>query len=163
MVKQFASFYLGDSLFGIDVLLVREINKNIEISDVDPSPDYVVGLMNLRGQIVTVLDLGIRLGLRKRTISDDTCCIVLKTIPELGRYKSEGFAVEETSKDMVGLMADKVGDMIEVDESEIETPPANVNGIESKYLSGVVKLEKELLVTLRMEEVLRITEQGARS
>ena len=55
-LKQFASFYLGDNLFGIDVRLIREINRNIDITVVDSAPEFVRGLLNLRGQIVTVID-----------------------------------------------------------------------------------------------------------
>jgi len=154
MEKQFASFYLGNSLFGIDVLLIREINRNLDITHVDPAPDFIVGLMNLRGQIVTVVDSGVRLNLGRREITQSSCCIVLKTNRELQRYKSEGFEIENTSNDIVGLMVDKIGDMIHADKKDIEPPPANAYGVDGKYLDGVIKLEKELLITLKMEEIL---------
>ena len=153
-MHQFTTFYLGDSLFGIDVLLVREINKNLDITVVDPSPDFVMGLMNLRGQIVAVTDLGIRLGLEKRTITPSTCCIVLKTTPELERIIDEGLISETTSNDFVGLIVDRISDMITVDEKEIEPPPANMGGVDGKYLGGVVKLNKALMATLKVSEIL---------
>lgn len=156
MALQFASFYMGESLFGIDVLLVREINKNLEITPIDPAPQQVRGLLNLRGQIVTVLDLGTTLGLGPRTITDATCCIVLKTNAELTHYRQQGFALESTTKDQVGLLVDKIGDMVAVEARDIEPPPANVSGVEGKFLSGVLKLEQELLVTLRLQEVLAL-------
>ncbi|MBD3419186.1 MAG: chemotaxis protein CheW [Chitinivibrionales bacterium] len=154
MIRQFATFYLGEGLFGIDVLLVREINRNLEITDVDPSPDFVVGLMNLRGQIVSVADLGVRLGLERRIIGKATCCIVLKTDEELQRLRDEGLLSENTSKDIVGLVVDKIGDMITVDDRNIEPPPANMNGVDGKFLGGVVKLDAELMATLKVAEIL---------
>ncbi len=153
-MRQYASFYIGESLFGIDVLLVREINRNIDITEVDPSPDFIKGLMNLRGQIVSVTDLGVRLGLSKREMTDSTCCIVLKTNQELERIIEEGLIAEQTSDDFVGLIVDRISDMITVDEAEIEPPPANMNGVDGKYLGGVIKLDGELLATLRIGEIL---------
>ena len=84
--RQFITFYLGEDLFGLDILLVREINRHLELTRVDRTPEFVRGLMNLRGQIVTVLDLGIRLGIGARAIERESSCIVLKTRGELERY-----------------------------------------------------------------------------
>lgn len=156
MIHQFSSFYLGRSLFGIDVLLVREINRNLEITSVDPSPEFVEGLMNLRGQIVTVIDLGVYLGLGKRERTKTTCCIVLKTEKELERIHDEGLISENTTKDTVGLLVDRISDMISVEENEIEPPPANMNGVDGKYLGGVIKLDSELLATLKISEILTL-------
>jgi purine-binding chemotaxis protein CheW len=156
MIRQFSSFFLGDSMFGLDVLLVREINRNLDITPVDPSPDFVQGLMNLRGQIVTVTDLGVRLNLDNRERTKSTCCIVLKTEKELERITDEGLISATTSKDTVGLLVDQIGDMISIDEKEIEAPPANMNGVDGKYLSGVIKLEQDLLATLKISEILAL-------
>ncbi len=153
MRRQFATFYLGENLFGVDVLLVREINQNVDITEVDPSPDYIIGLMNLRGQIVAITDLSVKLGIVNKA-NKKTNCIVLKTDSELDHLNEEGLSVGKTSKDMIGLMVDKIGDMVTVEEDEIESPPANVNGIDGKYLNGVIKLQGQLLVTLKLEEIL---------
>jgi purine-binding chemotaxis protein CheW len=145
---------MNNSCFAIDVLLVREINRNFEITEVDPAPDFVMGLMNLRGQIVAVTDLGIRLGIPKRELTRTSCCIVLKTNHELGRMIDEGLIAEKTSNDMVGLIVDKIGDMIAVDESRINPPPANMGEVDEKYLSGVVTLETELVTLLNISKIL---------
>jgi chemotaxis signal transduction protein len=68
---------------GINILFLREINRHIDLTPVDLAPSYVCGLMNLRGQIVTVIDLGVRLGLPPRKITAETGCIVLKSFKEL--------------------------------------------------------------------------------
>ncbi len=154
MQRQFTTFYLGNGLFAIDVLLVQEINRSIDITPVDPSPDFVIGLMNLRGQIVTILDLGIRLGLDSRDHTRDTCCVILKTDRDIEGL-SVGYEVEErTSTDIVGLLVDKIGDMVEVDEEKIESPPANVNGVESKYLQGVITQQSQLVAIMNTRCIL---------
>jgi purine-binding chemotaxis protein CheW len=154
MERQFATFYLGEGLFGIDVLLVREVNRNLDITAVDPAPDYVVGLMNLRGQIVTVVDLGVRLGLERRERTDSSACIVLKTSQELQRVIDEGLISDDTSKEIVGLSVDEVGDMVSVDAEDIESPPANMNGVAGRYLTGVIKLDGQLVATVKASEIL---------
>jgi len=154
MPVQFATFYINDGLFGIDVLLVREINRNLDITEVSPAPEFVAGLMNLRGQIVTIIDPGVRLGLGRRPRTDDTCCIVLKTKQETERMVQEGLSIETTAKDIIGLIVDRIGDMTIVGNDDIEQPPANINGVDGKFLTGVVKLEHELLGVLKIAEIL---------
>ena len=152
--RQFSSFYLNDTLFGIDILVVSDIYRHLEMTPVHRLPPYVRGLLNLRGQIVTVLDLGIRLGLDAREIDDQTRCIILKTDSDLSRDYLESGKQVSMGSHVVGLLVDKIGEVISVDDSRIEKPPANVAQIEKKYLSGVVKLDHELLSIVKIGEVL---------
>lgn len=154
MQQQIASFHLAQGLFGINVLLVREINRNLEITRVDRAPPFVVGLMNLRGQIVTVVDLGVRLGMQPRPLTDASCCIVLKTNEELDRMREEGMIDETTTRDIVGLLVDAIDDMVSVQDASLEAPPANIHGVDGRYLSGVIKLEKRLVTTIRLRTIL---------
>lgn len=154
--KQFTTFYLGESLFGIDVLQVREINRDMNFTFVDRAPEYVSGLLNLRGQIVTVFDLGVKLGLGARVITDKTRCIVLKDNHELQKYRDAGIEIDNTSDDLVGILIDELVDMVDVEELDIEAPPANVNGVDSKYINGVIKLDHTLLVTLKTSSILSV-------
>ncbi len=154
-MKQFTSFRLGHHLFGLEVLLVREINQQMDITPVQHAPEHVRGLINLRGQIVTIFDLGIRLGLEERKISPHSHSIVLKTNDELNIVqKREGRSDLTTNEDTIGLLVDEIGDVVEVNDSEIDPPPANVGEIDGRFLSGVVKLERELMVVLDVSEVL---------
>ena len=154
-MKQFTSFRLGRHLFGLEVLLVREINQQMDITPVQHAPEHVRGLINLRGQIVTIFDLGIRLGLAERKISQHSHSIVLKTNDELNVVqKREGRSDLTTNEDTIGLLVDEIGDVVEVNDSEIDPPPANVGEIDGRFLSGVVKLERELMVVLDVSEVL---------
>lgn len=158
--RQFITFYLGEALFGIDILLVREINRNLDITPVDRAPSYVRGLLNLRGQIVTVVDLGVQLELGPRKIGNSSSCIVLKTTMELERSRSQEEITDKTSADLVGLLVDGIGDVVSVDPSVIEPPPTHTHGVSGKFLDGVIKLDNRLLVTLKTSNVLALEQEA---
>lgn len=148
--KQFCTFYLGDALFGIDILRVREINRHLDMTEVYKVADHVRGLLNLRGQIVTILDLGVRLGIGETEVKNDSRSIILKSNYESGgELSSEG----SSTSNAVGLLVDKVGDVFTVDDSEIEAPPANMGSVEGKFMDGVIKMKDDLLSILNIEEV----------
>jgi purine-binding chemotaxis protein CheW len=154
--KQFASFYIGNNLFGIDIRLIREINRNVDITPVDGAPDFVRGLLNLRGQIVTVIDVGVRMGLRTGKESVESArSIVLKTSDEIAVKRSEDDKLEDTSRDLVALYVDAIGDMVTFEEKEIEPSPANIGEVEGRFISGMAKLEQELMIILRVAELLK--------
>ncbi len=156
--KQFTTFFLGRELFGINILLVREINRKFDITPVEHAPDFVSGLMNLRGQIVTVLDLGARLGLAKREITACSRCIVLKNISQVSVSEAGRGQLQSASTDLVGLLVDGIGDIATVEDSKIEPPPANVGQVSEKYLTGVAKTEEVLVGILDVEKILKIKE-----
>ncbi|MBF0452443.1 MAG: purine-binding chemotaxis protein CheW [Candidatus Magnetomorum sp.] len=132
---QFVTFRIDNLLFGIDVLKVREINRVLEITEVQHSPAHIRGLVNLRGQVVTIFDMGIRLGLKQRVISEESHNIVLKREP-------------------VGLLVDAIGDVVQTDQDSVEQPPANVSGIESDFMAGVVRQNDELILILSTDKIL---------
>ncbi len=160
--RQFVSFYLGEDLFGIDILVVREINRNLDITPINLAPEYLRGLLNLRGQIVTVLDLGERLGLTKRMVAKTSSCIVLKTNQELERNGVPEELLEATSTDVVGLFVDRIGDVIAVNERDIDSPTTHQSGLAKRFMQGVVKLEDKLLITLNTSSILSIDDELAR-
>jgi purine-binding chemotaxis protein CheW len=153
--KSFSSFLLNDQLFGLDILLVREISKQLNITPVPMAPEYIRGLINLRGQIVTVLDLRQRLGLGENPVTSDSCNIVLKSEMELSTIRGRDgredlFAVP----DKVGLLVDAIGDVITVDSKMIDAPPANMGEIDGKFLTGVAKLDETLMAILDVTKIL---------
>ena len=155
-MRSFASFTIDNKLFGIDILLIREINRQLDMSPVAHTPDFIRGLVNLRGQIVTILDLKKRLGRASTQIGQDTHNIILKSDSELSGMRDE---LDDdnltTCIDKIGLLVDAIGDVITVeDESTIEPPPANLNDIDGQFLSGVVKLENQLLAVLNVSQIL---------
>ncbi len=135
---ELATFYLGDALCGMDILKVQEINKLLEMTKVPQAPDYVKGIVNLRGQIVTVIDLGKKLGLSMTDLGLETRNIIVNSTNEY-----------------VGLLVDRIGDVERTDWDKIEPPPANIGGVQGKYFEGVFKKEKSLIGILNVEEVLK--------
>lgn len=155
MNKQFTTFRLNGQLFGVEVLLVREINQQMDITPVQQAPAHISGLINLRGQIITIFDLGVRLGLPPGKSKGSDLSLILKTDDELAAIRTrEGREDLMTSGDAVGLLADSIGDVVEEDESEIEAPPPNLGELDGRFLSGVIKLEDDLLVLLNAEAIL---------
>lgn len=154
--RHFTTFALGQDLFGLDILLVREINRSPAITPVEHAPDFVAGLMNLRGQIVTVIDLGARLGLGKRGLTRESRCIILKTASEMAGRSGDARLEAAAPAELLGFLVDAVDDMVAVEESRIDPTPANVGQVNEKYLAGVIKLETKLVGLLNQTEVLKI-------
>jgi len=133
--RQFVTFRIDEHLVGIDILKVREINRVLEITPVQHAPAYVRGLVNLRGQTVTVFDLGVRLGLPPRSITETSHNVILKP-------------------DDIGLLVDRIGDVEEAEETAVEAPPANLNRIGAAFIECVVRLKDDLVLVLSPEKIL---------
>ena len=133
-----ATFYIGGALCGMDILMVQEINKHLEMTKVPQAQEYVTGILNLRGEIVTVIDLGIKLGLSSTMISEKTRNIIVNSKDE-----------------HVGLLVDSIADVVQAESNKVEPAPANIGGVKGKYFEGVFKTEKSLIGILNVEEVLR--------
>jgi purine-binding chemotaxis protein CheW len=134
-----ATFYVGDSLLcGMDILKVQEINKHTAVTCVPQAPGYVLGVLNLRGRIVTIIDLGRKLGLVHTQMSDASRNIIVNSKDEY-----------------IGLVVDRIGDVVPAHWDEVEPPPANISGIQGRYFRGVYKTEKSLINILDVEEVLK--------
>jgi len=133
------TFYLCGSLCGIDIKIAKEINRNITYTSVPGASDHVVGLLNLRSQVITLLDLGKLLHFKQDGESNNRHCIILKS------------RLEEPDK--VGFFIDKLGDVIDVTSEMCEPPPANITDIENSFIHEVVKLEDEILLILNLSKI----------
>jgi purine-binding chemotaxis protein CheW len=161
-MKTFTTFRLGNQLYGIEILHVREINKQLDITPVQHAPEYVRGLINLRGQIVTVMDLNCRLKGDLTEITPSSCNIILRTDSELVPIRQMQNRPDLASvPDSVGLLVDVIDEIVSVEESEIDPTPSNLREIESKYISGVIKLDNQLLAILSVARVLESEAKAA--
>ena len=158
---QYVTFEVAGRLFGIDIRLVREVCSDPEITPVARTPEFVRGLLNLRGQLVTVIDMGTRLGTGRNDGGKGTSCIVLKTTEELARVSRHESIGDTTTSDRVGLLVDSVGDAVTADETQIEGAPAHASGEGSRFLSTVVKLDDGLLATHNIAALLGVDEEAA--
>jgi len=134
---QYASFQVGDLLLGIDICQVQEINRNLQLTPVPHAPAAVRGVINLRGEVVTVIDLRCVLGMPPAEFTRATRNVIIKHAGE-----------------QIGLLVDNVADVITCRADNIDPIPENLGGLESSYFSGVFKLDQGLLVTLNVAEAL---------
>ena len=151
--KSFISFKLNDQLFGIDILQVSEINRQLDMTSIPTAPEYVVGLANLRGQIITVLNLKERLGIETEEDSPISHHIILKSDSEIVTSEDDDKDLS-TSPDKCSLWVDEIGDVITVERDEIDDPPSKLDSIDAKHLDGAVKLPDTLLTVLNIGSVL---------
>ncbi len=136
--KQFATFYVDEQLVGLDIDNVREINKVLDLSRVAKAPACVRGIANLRGDVITVIDLRTVLGMQQAPITAETANVVVT---------SEG--------ETIGLIVDRVADILSIPNGDMLPPTSNIKGIAERVVHGVVPLKDELLVILDQEEILR--------
>ncbi len=135
---ELATFYVGKALCGIDILSIQEINKHFDVTTVPQSPNYVVGVLNLRGRIVTILDLGKKLGLSQIESNKKNRNIIVRSQDEL-----------------IGLMVDSISDVVTAEQDRIEPAPSNISGLKGKFFKGVMKTQNALIGILDIEEVLK--------
>lgn len=136
--RQYSTFSVGGFFFGIEVLEVQEVLRYLEMTSVPLSPGVIEGLINLRGQIVTAVDMRSRLGLPKRPEGETPMNMVVR---------SEDGAVS--------LLVDEIGDVIEVQAESYEPPPDHLPREQRELIRGVYKLEGRLLLVLHTERVLQ--------
>ncbi len=135
--SEIATFYLDDLLVGIDIRQIQEINRHVQTTAIPHAVSMVRGVINLRGDMVTVLDLPLVLGMEPCVITPKTRVVII-----------------DSDKERTGLLIDKISDVVKVQSDEIAPSPANLNGIGNHYFKGVVRLDTELLAVLDVNEIL---------
>jgi purine-binding chemotaxis protein CheW len=141
-------------MFGVNILQVKEINNQLRYTTVPDSAFFIKGLFNLRGQIITIFDLAKRLGREDTKIQEKTRNLILKTDTETSLMRDK-FNLEEIGNDAVGFIIDRIGDVVEINEEDIQQAPANVGDISKEFIKGVVELKNDLLIILNVEEIIK--------
>ncbi len=136
-LRQFVSFIIAGEEFGVNILTVQEIIRPVEITRVPHAPEFVEGVINLRGRILPVIDLRTRFGFPDREQNDDMRIVVV-----------------EIGAQTIGFMTDSVQEVLRVDVNAIEPAPEIAVGIDAGYLRGVAKLDERLLILLELENIL---------
>jgi purine-binding chemotaxis protein CheW len=137
VVLQWVTFKLQEETYGINVMQVQEVLRYTEIAPVPGSPDYVLGIINLRGNVVTVIDTRSRFGLAPADVTDNSRIVII-----------------EAEKQVLGIMVDSVAEVVYLKSSEIDTAP-NVGTDESaRFIQGVSNREGELLILVDLNKLL---------
>ncbi|MGE4298581.1 MAG: chemotaxis protein CheW [Desulfovibrionaceae bacterium] len=140
-LQQLVTFSIGEEEFGVDILKVQEIIRTMEITKVPRAPEFVEGVINLRGKVIPIIDLRMRFGLTSREHDKHTRIIVI-----------------EINNMVVGFVVDSVSEVLRIPANTIEPPPPVVSGLESEYISGVGKLADRLLILLDLDRLLSTEE-----
>lgn len=136
-IMQWVTFRLGDEKYGINVMQVQEVLRITEIAPVPGAPPYVLGIINLRGNVVTVIDTRNRFGLMSKETDDSSRIVII-----------------ETDDHIIGILVDSVAEVVELRDSEIETAPNVGNDESSKYIQGVTSIDNELLILVELNKFL---------
>jgi purine-binding chemotaxis protein CheW len=155
MTRQIATFALGDTLLGVNILLVKEVYRHMSVSPIPDAPAHLSGLMNLRGRVVTVIDLNVCLN-RPVTTNTEGRLLILKTQEEIRGYKNKGLLQDDAylGEDIVGFLIDRMDDVLTVEDEDILPPPPNLVEIDEELVEGVIKQENHLVILLHITAVL---------
>ncbi|MCZ6801585.1 MAG: chemotaxis protein CheW [Nitrospirae bacterium] len=140
--QQYSTFMVDGFFFGVEVERVQEVIKFQSMTPVPLASRMVRGLINLRGQIVTAIDLRRRLDLKEREEGEEPMNVVIRT--------DEG---------AVSLLVDEIGDVLELTEDTLEPPPPTIRGVARDLVIGVHKLEGQLLLILDIDKVITVTQE----
>lgn len=136
-ILQWVTFKLAGETYGVNVMQVQEVLRYSEIAPVPGAPHYVLGIINLRGNVVTVIDTRNRFGLMPGEVTDNTRIVII-----------------EADKHVVGILVDSVAEVVYLRQSEIETAPNVGNDDSAKFIQGVCHKNEELLILIALDKLL---------
>lgn len=140
---QLVTFTISSEEFGLDILKVQEIIRTMEITRVPRAPEFVEGVINLRGKVIPIVDLRARFGMESKSHDSHTRIIVV-----------------EVNSLIVGFVVDSVSEVLRIQSNTVEPPPPIVSGIDSEYINGVGKLDDRLLILIDINKLLSYPEIG---
>ncbi len=134
---KYLSFRLGDEEYGIEIRHIIEIIVMQEITKVPDMPEFIIGVINLRGNVISVMDIRKRFNLNARDYDERTCIIVV-----------------QINNISIGLIVDTVNEVVDIPESQIDPPPRTHSGIGSSYIQGMGKIGERVKILLDIEKIL---------
>ena len=134
---KYLAFILNNETYGIEILRVREIIGLMDVTTVPQTPEYMKGVINLRGKVIPVIDLRLKFSMQEKEHTDETCVIVVE--------------VNNTS---IGIIVDSVSEVLEITRGEIEESPHFGQDIDTSYIMGLGKVKEKIVILLDIEEIL---------
>lgn len=138
--QQYVTFSLGEELFGVEVSRTREILSLTPVTKVPQTPDYLLGVINLRGQVVPVVDMCLKLGMTAGEETEDSCIIVVDV-------QVDGEPIT------IGARADAVREVLEVRSDQIEPPPKLGTRLNTEFISGMAKIDEQFMILLNIDRI----------
>jgi purine-binding chemotaxis protein CheW len=137
-----AVFRLADQPYGVDIMKIKQIIRPLKITRLPKAPEFVEGVVNLRGVVIPVIDMRKRFGLAPRPEGADTKVIIASV-----------------ERRIIGIIVDEVTEVVPVPRSEIQPPPRVIRGVEAEYLLGVCRYQDEILLILNLDDILTAEEK----
>lgn len=145
---QYLTFKLEDEMFAVGILNIREIIEYGDLTSVPMMPDFVRGVINLRGQVVPVIDLQVRFGREHSTVGKRSCIVIVEVEFEAEHH-------------VIGIMVDAVSEVLNISDSDIERAPAFGARLRTEFISGMGKINGEFVIILDVDHALSVTELAA--
>ena len=143
--QQYVTFSLCEELFGVEVTRTREILSLTPVTKVPQTPDYLLGVINLRGQVVPVVDMRLKLGLSAGDETEETCIIVVDVLVD-----------GETIT--VGALADAVREVMDIRSDQIEPPPRLGTRLNTEFINGMGKVDEQFMILLNIDRIFNSEE-----
>jgi purine-binding chemotaxis protein CheW len=143
--QQYLTFFLEDEEYAISIQRVKEIIEYTAVTKVPKVPEWIHGVINLRGSVVPVVDLAVRFGLEERAVTKTTCIVIVEV-------------EQDSERTVMGVIADAVNQVIDLARKDIEEPPAFGTRVRLEYLFGMGKLGKKFALILNIDRVLSTAE-----
>ena len=144
-MNQYLTFILGGETYGISILVIKEILEYHEPTTVPMMPDFIRGVINLRGSVVPVVDLSLRLGKDKTDVAKRTCVVILEV-----QFENEGMEI--------GVVVDAVNEVLDISPENIESAPNFGVNIRTDFIHGMGKVDEKFVVLLNVDHVLSVEE-----
>jgi purine-binding chemotaxis protein CheW len=141
-LEQIITFNVGKEVYGVEIQMVKEVIRQREITRLPKAPAFVKGVINLRGDVIPVIDLREKFGLEEEEFTDKTRVIVV-----------------EVDRKSIGMIVDSVSHVVRLSQDQIEPPPPLVGGVSAEFIRGVGKLGDRLVVLLNIDRILSMQEK----
>jgi purine-binding chemotaxis protein CheW len=140
--KLFLTFVLGNEMYGIEILKVREIIDPMNITTVSQTTDYMKGVINLRGKVIPVIDLRLKFSMPEEVHTKETCVIVVD------------ISEQSNTPQQIGIIVDSLSEVLDINSGEIEEAPQFGQKIDRNFILGLSKTDEKIITLLDIEEVL---------
>ncbi len=150
---QYLTFVLGSEVYALGILNIKEIIDYDDVTEVPMMPDFVKGVINLRGSVVPVVDLKARFGKGATQIAKRTGIVIVETVASDAEYDQQD----------IGIIVDAVNEVVDITQQEIEPPPSFGTGIRPDFINGMAKREGHFVILLNVDRVLSVDEMASLS